>query len=324
MKKKKDSKINDIYEETLSTLNREVVYYKLANFKKETRKIIKMKHFLSYFNSYNNSFLNTPLDLLWYLNYLTPKFLEDIAKYEYEEIIPLIIKILIGDFKGAEKKNKFMKLNQSYKKLCSFYLLKLNDKSNENIFFCLCLEGKNSPNTAIYFLSIATNWDFEEIGKNFYEKIDNDSNFPIVDYDRNGLLTEEILFSHKEIDKESGRTVCYPLKNISICSNEIFLTEFIHSNIIKIYNNANDFKNNELTESIIEQIEDDKYDKKIVDLIEGNNDCWNYKLSGQEKKYIKNSNPIILSGRAGTGKTTVILFKLFSIYFNYQLKKKKE
>ena len=95
MKKNKVSKINDIYEETLSTLTRLVTYHKQANFKKETKKIIKMKHFLSYFNSCNNSFLHTPLQLLWYLNYLTPKFLEDISKYEYNDIIPLIIKILI-------------------------------------------------------------------------------------------------------------------------------------------------------------------------------------------------------------------------------------
>ena len=58
MKKNKD---NDVYEEILSTLKRQVTYYKLANFKKETRKIIKMKHFLEYFNSCHNSFLNTPL-----------------------------------------------------------------------------------------------------------------------------------------------------------------------------------------------------------------------------------------------------------------------
>ena len=63
-----------------------------------------------------------------------------------------------------------MKLNKSNKKLCSFYLLKLNDKLNDNIFFCLCLEGKQSATTAIYFLSISRNWDFEEIGNDFYEK----------------------------------------------------------------------------------------------------------------------------------------------------------
>ena len=191
MKKNKD---NDVYEETLSTLKREVTHYKLANFKKETRKIIKMKHFLEYFNSCHNSFLNTPLELLWYLNYLTPQFLEDISKYDYDEIIPLIIQILIGDFKGAEKKNKFMKLNKANKKLCSFYLLKINNKSNDNIFFCLCLEGERSASTALYFLSISRNWDFEEIANKFYEKIEDDSNFPIVEFDRIGLLESEILF----------------------------------------------------------------------------------------------------------------------------------
>ena len=39
---------------------------------------------------------------------------------------------------------------------------------------------------------------------------------------------------------------------------------------------------------------------------------WDYKLSLQEKTYVKNSDSFILSGRPGTGKTTVILFKLCS------------
>ena len=143
-----------------------------------------------------------------------------------------------------------MKLNKSNKKLCSFYLLKLNKDSNDNIFFCLCLEGKNSPTKALYFLSISRNWDFEKTGIDFYEKINNDSNFPIVDFDEIGLLVDEILFSHKEIDIKSGRTICFPLKNISVYSNKIFSTKIIHQNIIYMYNNSNDFQNNELNESI--------------------------------------------------------------------------
>ena len=323
MKKKKDSNKNDIYEECLSTLNHEISHHKIENFKKETRKI-KMEHFLSYFNSCDNSFLNTPLQFLWNLNYLTEKFLEDISNYEYDKIIPLVIQILIGDFKGAEKKNKFMKINKSNLKLCSFYLLKLNEKPNDNIFFCLCLEKDDSLQTAIYFLSISHNWDFEEIGREFYEKIFNDdSKYPIVEFDKCGLLSEEILFSHKNIDNDTGRTICYPLKNITQISNIIFSIEVIHKKKILIYNNSKDFENNELNESIIKQIEDNQYDKRIINLIEGKDNCWNYKLSTQEKNYIKDSESIILSGRAGTGKTTVILFKLFSIYFNYKLKKKE-
>jgi flagellar biosynthesis GTPase FlhF len=92
--------------------------------------------------------------------------------------------------------------------------------------------------------------------------------------------------------------------------------EYRHKKEMLVYNDANDFKDNELNESIINQIEDNQYDKRIISLIEGEEDCWEYKLSQQEKNYVKNSDTFILSGRPGTGKTTVILFKLFSIYFN--------
>ena len=103
---KKLSKSQSKYDENLSTLYREVTNYKHTYFKKETRKVIKTKHFLKYFESCNNSFMNTPLDLVWNNNYLTPNFLEDISSVEYNDIIPLIIQLLIGDFQNTIKKKK--------------------------------------------------------------------------------------------------------------------------------------------------------------------------------------------------------------------------
>ena len=136
--KKKQSKAKTKYEENLETLLREVTHYKRTNFKKETRNGIKTKHFLKYFESCNNSFMNTPLDLVWCFNYLTEKFLEDISSIDYEEIIPLIIQLLCGDFKNTNKKKKMVDLRQENQKICSFYLLPLNPKSNQNILFSLC------------------------------------------------------------------------------------------------------------------------------------------------------------------------------------------
>ena len=102
--KKKASKSLSKYEENLSILNREVINFKHSNFKKETKKIIKTKHFLKYFESCKNSFMNTPLNLVRPFNYFTKQFLEDIENIKYEEIIPLIIQLLTGDFKNTVKK----------------------------------------------------------------------------------------------------------------------------------------------------------------------------------------------------------------------------
>ena len=114
MKKKKSSNGQSKYDENLSTLYREVTNYKHIYFKKETRKIIKTKHFLKYFESCNNSFMNTPLDLVWNNNYLTLNFLEDISSVEYDDIIPLIIQLLIGDFQNTIKKKKLVDLRKFY------------------------------------------------------------------------------------------------------------------------------------------------------------------------------------------------------------------
>ena len=319
--KKKISKSQSKYDENLSTLYREVTNYKHIYFKKETRKVIKTKHFLKYFESCNNSFMNTPLDLVWNNNYLTPNFLEDISSIEYDDIIPLIIQLLIGDFQNTIKKKKLVDLRKPNQKIISFYFLPLNNNTNNNILFALCLKGANSPSSSLHFLSISSNWDFEEKALEFLEEIKNNGDFPLVEFDKNGIyLVDEILFSHKEKDKLSDRIICYPLKNIDISNNTIFNSKVIHKQLKFIKNDINDFMDNKLNESIINQIEDDQYETLIISAIEGG--YWDYKLPLQEKKYIKSSDSFILSGRPGTGKTTVILLKLFSIYFNYILKKK--
>ena len=314
----KSSKVQDKYTENINILLREVTHYKHANFKKETRNIIKIKHFLKYFESCNNSFMNTPLDLLWSPNYLTPKFLEDISVYEYNEIIPLIIQLLIGDFKNTIKKKKLVNLKEKNQKLCSFYFLPIN--KNDNIFFCLCLEGTFYLSSTMHFLSVSRNWDFEDVGKEFLEKLNNNKNFPLIDYDKNGIyLVDEILFSHKEKDGANERIICYPLRKINIKNNTIFSKTYVHKKEIVLFKDADDFKDNELNESIISQIEDNQYENIIISAIEG--DVLGCQLSTQEKSFVKDSDTFIISGRPGTGKTTVILFKLFSIYFNYELKK---
>jgi hypothetical protein len=192
--------------------------------------------------------------------------------------------------------------------------------NNKNILFALCLKGENSPSSTIYFLSIANNWDYEETALEFLEKINNDKNFPLVEFDKCGILIDEILFSHKEKDILSDRIICYPLNNIDLSSNIIFYEKKVYKQLRLKSNDPNDFKENQLNESIIEQIEDNQYETLIISAIEGG--YWDYKLSLQEKRFVRNSDTFILSGRPGTGKTTVILFKLFSIYFNYKLKKK--
>ena len=152
------------------------------------------------------------------------------------------------------------------------------------------------------------------------EKINDDDNFPLVEFDINGIhIVDEILFSHKEKDQIDGRTISFPLQKIDMSHNTIFSRQIIHNREELLLNDENHFKENELNKSIIKQIEENQYEEKIISAING--EYWNYRLSSQEKKCVIDSESFILSGRPGTGKTTIILFKLFSIFFNYKLKK---
>lgn len=260
-KPKNQNKQKSKYEENLEVLLREVTHYKHTYFKKETRNVIKTKHFLKYFESCHNSFMNTPLDLVWCFNYLTEKFLEDISELNYEEIIPLIIQLLSGDFQNTTKKKKMVNLRKENQKIISFYFLPINAKSNQNILFALCLKGTKLISSTIHFLSISTNWDFESIAEEFLEKINNDDYYPLVDYDKSGIfLVDEILFSHKEKDLMNGTIICYPLKKVNIEENTIFMREFHYGCETKSYNDPNDFQTNPLNESIIGQIENNQYE----------------------------------------------------------------
>ena len=318
-------KKNLIYklEENISSLKIEITKFK-KHLKNESKKEIKMSQFIKYFDSVGNTFFNTRLELIWVNSILTQKFLTDISSFSFNDIIPLILKILCGNFDGVIKKKKLVDLKKPNQKLISFYLLPLHSNKNLKILFSLCLKAhqfSDKVSTHIIFLSISQESEYEKEAKLFYNQVKNDDiNFPFINYDKSGLLTSEILISHKITDKNTGIEICYPLQYIPIKNNEIFDSKIIHRNLIKISNNPNDFLINDLNDNLIDQIENNNIENIIISAIEGEN--LDIKLSLQEKKVIKNSNTYILSGRAGTGKTTVILFKLFRTYFNYQIKKR--
>jgi len=301
------------------------LYKKINKFKetlkKDGSKSIKIKHLVKYIEFNNNSLMESNLDFIWLHHKFTHKFLEDIlsSNYTYEDIIIIILQILCGNFSNTEK--RYIKLEMQ--KLCSFYLCPINKNSQDKILFSLSLKSLNEDtNTYLYFISITDDWNFKDDINEFLSMIYNDNNFPIINYDKAAnILRKEILFEKKEIDKSTGIELCYPIKNISINNHYYFKEIKIRKKINYIFNNPNDFILNEMNKFLIEKLEENHLENNIIEIIEGND--LDFKLSEQEKKYIKNSDSFILSGRPGTGKTTVILIKLFSIYYDYQIKKEK-
>ena len=185
---------------------------------------------------------------------------------------------------------------------------------------------KNKTDSAfIYFISITEEYNIEKYALDFINKyiFEDDEKFPYVEFDKSGyFMSKDLLFSDKKKDNINNIEVFFPLKNLSIEKKTIFKTEIINKKIHHFFNKAEDFIISNINNSIISQVENDEYEQIIKEAIKGK--FWkDIQLSNQEKEKIFPSQPFIISGRPGTGKTTVILVKLFAIYYNFYLKKEK-
>ena len=133
-------------------------------------------------------------------------------------------------------------------------------------------------------------------------------------------MNKELLFQN--IKEENNIKTCFPLNNLQIEKIKIFNTEIINKRKYEYFSKPEDFILDEINESIISQIEKEDFENIIKDTIDGK--FWkDIKLSNQEKDKIYQSNSFLISGRPGTGKTTIILVKLFTIYYDFFLKKEK-
>ena len=326
------------FDEYYDKLYNQIKDFKRKNLKKESNKILKTSYLTRYIKSLDYCLQNSKINFLWSQHTFLNQFLSELEFYpELEAPAKKIVEILCGNFSNSRKIKKMAKFLKDYEnesniylnqKLCSFYSIQLPSNNNKKILFSICLQNdeNSNPRTAsayIYFLSYTEEWNFEKKALDFINNyiLKDDEKFPLVGFDKSGyFMTQELLFSEKK--KESDIEICFPLKNIKTEKRTIFKTEIINKKIHYLYNKAEDFIISELNKSIISQVENDEYEDIIKEAINGR--FWkDIQLSNQEKDKIFPSTPFIISGRPGTGKTTVILVKLFAIYYNFYLKKEK-
>ena len=351
--KKNDINIDNIIDNNNNKINSNIInnteqcYEKILNemkniratyFRKESNKTLKTSYFTKYLEISEYSLENKKMPFIWPKNTFLKKFVSQLeSNLDYEEPIKKIIEILCGDFSNTKKLKKFMNYLNDYEKdpniylcqkLCSFYSIQLKNANKKKILFCICLQKdensvQNTASAFLYFISLTEEWNFEDDANEFINKfvLSDDEKYPFVQFDKSGFfMTKELLFS--EVKKINNKEICYPLKNLSIDNKTIFNTALINKKIYHFYNNIEDFIINDLHDMLISQIENEQFEEIILEAIDGK--FWkDIKLSNQEKDKIYPSTPFIISGRPGTGKTTIILVKLFVIYYNYFLKKEK-
>ena len=341
--KKEDSspkKVNEnssLYEQSYERLFFEIKNFKNKYYKKESSKQFKTLYFTKFIESNNYSLNLSNINLIWSNHIFEPEFLSDLNKYpDYEQPIQYILKLLCGDFSKSIKIHKMQKHLRDFEKkiniyikqkLASFYSIKLS-KDKKHILFSLCLQNDEysqniTASVYLYFISITEEWNFDNICLDFINNkiLTNDDKYPFIEFDKTGLfMSKELIFQNTK--NENCIKINFPLNNLSTEKSKIFKTEIINKKKYEYYNDETDFILDEINQSIMSQIESEELENIIKDTIDGK--FWkDIKLSNQEKEKIYQSNPILISGRPGTGKTTIILVKLFSIYYDFFLKMEK-
>ena len=284
----------------------------------------QMTKFINYIQSINGTFSGSKAQFLWNKNKLSKNFITLLNDFSFDDIIPKIIEILCGNFTKAEKKH----ISDKNKKPVIFYLIPLNNL--KYILFSICIRkdfnNKSLGYEYIYFLSICEENQYKKNAEDFINKItkeEKNSKFPEVPFDKIGLYSNHNMFFEKiKKDEITNIEICFPVNKIELYHEIIFDKIVQNKNIIELKNNSEDFQSNILNNSIIEEMENSKIEDIILNMID-NNEIFNLNLSNQEKNLVKLMKPVILSGRPGTGKTTVTLIKLFVIYYNFLIKKCK-
>lgn len=270
--------------------------------------------------------------LAWCYFKFTKEFLDSFNNYsQREEILKITIKILIGNLNDS----RLVKFNSI--KLMS--LFSYNIIKNENFYFSIYFERlidkeDNNCLEIIRFFGIHDNESnfLSDIFNKFEDEFLNDNiKYPIIEYDRIGIVEEFnknlydiMIYEKKEVEYKNKKIkLCFPFSQIS--SKNIIETKKIEINIgssrEKVYiekenYEMNNFQITEDKERVFERISHSKTNEEIITKIVMDENI-KHNLSVQEKFLINIKNNIIISGRSGTGKTTIIVYKIFFTILNY-------
>ena len=280
--------------------------------------------------------LQTPFYSIWKYEF-TDDFKNKIINFPYEKIIPSIINITNGIFNRVT--GKF-----NMKGPCCFYSYHIieNDTILYTIHFVICFKRnkteKDINNNILKFAyELILFCDIKEFNEGIDDEIKskllfmigNSDDFPQVKFDKLVLSTRknDMFFSSKsknnniqfQIDTNNLYNKNFPLGKINLDNKNYFDSIKVNNRTYELILESEDFEQEDLIISLKNEIENTPFHNLILNLIE--DEKWGLRLSNQEKNLVKDNKSFILSGRPGTGKTTVILIKLFSIFFNFLIKK---
>ena len=305
-----------------------IIDSEIQKFKKDALKI-KQNTFkkitssqLSEFIQHNNKHLNIRnFNFIWKQHKFSKTFLNNITKLDYDCILNIVLPILFGNFTSCESPI----VHED--NLTFFFSTKYNNALHVIIviYFKRSLNACDYATQELKFVNVVQSGQYASLREMIISKtLNNNEKYPQVEYDKTGLIrAKELYYAHKKpLNSDASCYLHFPHEDMLIKNVNVLYTTKVKGKKTDFYSDAFEYKLNVVNETIFEKVEssdEDSIHSCLLDKLDKNN--WEVVFSNQELSLITKKNPFMLSGQAGTGKTTVILMKIFLQYFNLQIQK---
>ena len=315
-----ESKIKDNFNKKIEQLEElfinSIKQFKSLNSKYKKDKIISNKDIFQYILFHNRKihFNDNNINslIVWKNHKLSKQFLAN-EEINYNDFLKPIFHILMGDFSSV----KNYKICEKDLKYCCIFSLTL--PNNRLLIFVIYYQRTQSIiNEHIKFLDIINkDSPINPIKYQFLSSLSkNNEKYPIIEFDESSILSGKNIFFQIHGFTKDDIKIQFPSNNISIENQQYFKLEKAgekENYILQL--NPRDFILSTENYQLIYECVNQKFLPIIKEMFI--NGKFGKTLSNQEKFLVNTLKPFLLSGRPGTGKTTVILFKLFCNYINY-------
>jgi hypothetical protein len=249
---------------------------------------------------------------------------------EKDLVLKCIVSLILGNFEDV-KLVEFIK----ERKLMAILTIPLS--KNLNFYFSLYFENllikdSNCFEVMRFFGTYENNLEFYNYLENFKKEfLANNEIYPNIQFDKIGIkdnLNYEIFFytnkavlrNKKEVFLKLPYSSITPVNKLAVKKIKLFSNKF-SSNEIEINQNYDfkDFILSSKNEKVFSEISNYHLNKheKVLQFIK--TEELQIALSAQEKCLIMERDNVIISGRSGTGKTTIIIFKILFSFLNFYL-----
>ena len=259
------------------------------------------------------------IDFVYSNHKFSKKCLDNMKSKEFKPLIESIIPILNGLIPDTHRLIYSDKLAFFSRTLSTpFFFIA--------VYFKRSTTNKDEAVQWLKFLDYTTNNEsFDACCYEFIEdSLDNPTKsekYPTIDHHNNNSIerdNEYVINNYHRFSCKHSRGFAHPITSLKIKDMDALYSAYVQGEKYE-YANPFKYKTNLTTTHALDNVMNKPLHEYIINMVRHNN--WNIIFSTRELLLINLDIPFVVSGQPGTGKTTVILVKLFAEYFNLQIEK---